>query len=359
MKAAIGLVFGFLSLVVSAQSTLGILDVVGKQGVSKADASALTDFVYDAAYKLGKDKYTIIARNQRDAVLQEQEFSLSDACDEQRCALQVGRYLAADYVITGTFQEFGTKYYVSLMMVNVNTTEVEGTARYGAANYDGVEQSVNDCVSELFGSPPTATTAVQNESPETPDRLPAMTSLLIEPDEMYTPNRRLTVSTSYTASRVLFRGRLTQLSSDSFLPGKHTVLVGGGLEFEHEFEAGISYVFHPYYKIPTRTNWGRNLFLLSTTVGVGIGVIVDFLLWYRCIQKDCGGYSPTFRQYMTSVAFTGAIGAAVGLPLWITGALAERNRPKPSPEIEELNKTRGNMRITNTTTGEVDVIPIE
>ena len=150
MKAVFfGLVF--VPLAISAQSSLGILDLVAKQGVSKADASALTDFVYDAAYKLGKEKYTIIARNQRDAVLAEHEFSLSDACDEQKCALQVGEYLAADYVIAGAFQKFGGKYYVFLMMVNVSTTEVEGTARYSATDYDGIEQSVNDGVDELFG----------------------------------------------------------------------------------------------------------------------------------------------------------------------------------------------------------------
>ena len=147
--------FALLPMSLYAQSgnkkTLGILDLVAKEGVTQSDASILTDFVFDAAYKFGREKYKIIARGQRDELLEEHGFSFSDLCDEVTCAIQAGKYLSADYVIVGSFTKFGSKFYVIVQTINVNTTEVGGSARRGATNFDGIEQSVNDCIKELFG----------------------------------------------------------------------------------------------------------------------------------------------------------------------------------------------------------------
>ena len=140
--------FALLPMSLYAQSgnkkTLGILDLVAKEGVTQSDASILTDFVFDAAYKFGREKYKIIARGQRDELLEEHGFSFSDLCDEVTCAIQAGKYLSADYVIVGSFTKFGSKFYVIVQTINVNTTEGDGSARRGAADYEGIEQSVND-----------------------------------------------------------------------------------------------------------------------------------------------------------------------------------------------------------------------
>ena len=141
-----------MSLYAGDKNVLGIMDLVAKEGVTQSDASILTGFVFDAAYKFGRGKYTIIARGQRDALLEEHEFSFTDLCDEVTCAIEAGKFLSADHVIVGSFTKFGSKYYVVVQIINVNTTEVEGSSRRGAADYEGIEQSVNDCIQELFGS---------------------------------------------------------------------------------------------------------------------------------------------------------------------------------------------------------------
>ena len=163
MKRAFVLFFVFLPFVSTTQELLGIMDLTAKQGVSKGDADILTDFVFDAVYRFGRGHYKIIARDQRKTLLKELEFAASDLCDDIECALEVGKYLAADYMIVGSFMKFGRKYYVSLWMVNVNTTEVEGSTRYDADDYDGIAQIVDDSVKELFS------TVVIEDPPKPPD----------------------------------------------------------------------------------------------------------------------------------------------------------------------------------------------
>ncbi len=140
-----------MNLYAEDKNILGIMDLVAKEGVTQADASILTEFVFDAAYKFGREKYTIIARDQRDKLLEEYKFTFSDLSDDLTSTLQAGKYLSADYMVVGSFTKFGNKFFVVVQIVNVNTTEVEGSARRGAADYEGIEQSVNDCIQELFG----------------------------------------------------------------------------------------------------------------------------------------------------------------------------------------------------------------
>lgn len=142
----------------SAQETVGVLDISPKQGVSAVEADIVTDFVYDALYRYGSDSYRIISRQSREAILSEHEFSMSGFCDDASCALEVGRYLSADYVVIGSFTKFGSKYYLSLQLVDVNTTEVSGSAREGADDLDGIAaNAVDACVAGVFGGRRAAT----------------------------------------------------------------------------------------------------------------------------------------------------------------------------------------------------------
>ncbi len=358
MKAAIGLVFVCLPLVASSQSSLGILDIVAKQGVSKADASAVTDFVYDAAHKFGKERFSIIALSQRDSVLEEYGFAPPDLCDEQKCAQEAGEYLTADYVIAGTFRQFGAKYYVSLMIVNVNTTAVEATVRYGASTYDGIEQAINDSVGELFGL------ATPVTAPEPSDRTPTAAYLTIEPDEEYTPDSPVVVSTGIVNRRVHYNRPIYRAASDIEIPpGKHRIEIGD-FEFEHEFKAGNSYVLHPYLTIPTvpisaieeagilySNPWLG--FAAAVTAGGVIGVVVDVV--FAMVLQD----GPPFGFATAAVLSASAL--LPGLPLWMEFRSARKNIEealKSKPAIQEQNKSRNMIVITNTTTGDVNVIPI-
>ena len=154
-KATIKTVF-CISILISAisafgqKATLGIMDLSAKGGVSEEDADAVTDFILNSLFNIANQRYKIIAREQRDALLAEQKFALSDFSDDVEGALEVGKYLEAEYMIVGTFRYFGSKYYITLQLVDVNTTEVSGTARIDAPDYDAIVEELYSGVRELF-----------------------------------------------------------------------------------------------------------------------------------------------------------------------------------------------------------------
>ena len=77
VKKAFVFLFVFFPFLVSAQDkTLGIMDLSPGLGVSKAEASELTKFVFSAAYHYGRNKYTIIDRDKRDASLDEIDLEI-------------------------------------------------------------------------------------------------------------------------------------------------------------------------------------------------------------------------------------------------------------------------------------------
>ncbi len=140
-----------LSPLLFPQQTIGVLDINPLQGVSAVEAKIVTDFVYDALYRYGGGEYMIISRQNREAGLAEQKFSMGGFCNDIACALEVGRYLSADYVVIGSFTKFAGKYYLSLQLVDVNTTGVAGSAREGADDLDGIAATAGGSLSSRGG----------------------------------------------------------------------------------------------------------------------------------------------------------------------------------------------------------------
>jgi tetratricopeptide (TPR) repeat protein len=128
---------------------LGIMTLVAGEGISKAEASALTDFVYDAVFSHIQGRATLIDRTKRDQILRETEFALSDVCDGTDCAVRFGKFLSADYMVFGICTKFGTNYHIVLRMVDVGTTEIVGSVRSKAETLDGVEATLSSSVRDL------------------------------------------------------------------------------------------------------------------------------------------------------------------------------------------------------------------
>ena len=144
--------FLLISYNLFSQQTIGVLDITPRQGVSEQEAEIVTDFVFAALYQYGSDKYSIISRQNREKILTEHAFLYSGFSDDTSSALEAGKYLSADYVVIGTFTKFGSRYYISLQLVDVNTTKVIGSAREGADNLDVIASTaIEICVAGLFG----------------------------------------------------------------------------------------------------------------------------------------------------------------------------------------------------------------
>jgi TolB-like protein len=74
------------------------------------------------------DTLTLVERSKLDEVLAEQELALSDLMDTSR-AITVGRFLAANYIVTGSVIEMAATVVIFGRVINVETGEVESVAQ--------------------------------------------------------------------------------------------------------------------------------------------------------------------------------------------------------------------------------------
>ena len=87
-----------------------------KGGITKDNAALLTDLLSVAIYRSGK--FNILNREDMKAILNEKEFELAMGCDDNVCLLEKVEKLAVNKIITGNIGKMGTKYIVSIRLIN-------------------------------------------------------------------------------------------------------------------------------------------------------------------------------------------------------------------------------------------------
>jgi tetratricopeptide (TPR) repeat protein len=95
------------------------------ENIPKSDGRLIVDLVFSAL--VSARRYRVLDRGQRDNILQEVEFSLSQ-CAEEKCQLEIGRLLAADRIVVGSLGKVGQRYILNAKMLDVRTGEALSTA---------------------------------------------------------------------------------------------------------------------------------------------------------------------------------------------------------------------------------------
>ena len=91
------------------------------ENVTTSEAKILTNRLNDELFNFGK--FTVIERAQIEPVLKEQEFQQS-GCVSSECAVEAGKLLGVDQIVTGSIGKIGSYYTVSARMIDVQTGEV-------------------------------------------------------------------------------------------------------------------------------------------------------------------------------------------------------------------------------------------
>ena len=81
-----------------------------------------------ALYLFGLPRFTVLERENMDAVLEEQELALSDLMDTAK-AVRVGQLLSANYLLTGTIVEMSKSVVIFGRIINVETTAIESVGQ--------------------------------------------------------------------------------------------------------------------------------------------------------------------------------------------------------------------------------------
>jgi hypothetical protein len=103
----------------SSRKRIAILDF-SAENTSQSYANAVRNLFEAALFK--ENVVDILERNQMETILKEQGFSLS-GCTDASCAVQIGKLLSADMVVTGSLNRLG-HYIVNAKFVSVTSSSI-------------------------------------------------------------------------------------------------------------------------------------------------------------------------------------------------------------------------------------------
>lgn len=104
---------------------VAVLDLQTTGGILKSEAQALSDRLRSEMQEL---KFDLIERSQMNALLTEQEFSMSDLADEAAIA-KAGKLLSAEQVAVGSIGKVGRTYTVDVRLIDVASGKVVNSSK--------------------------------------------------------------------------------------------------------------------------------------------------------------------------------------------------------------------------------------
>ncbi|MBN1700056.1 MAG: hypothetical protein JW881_21275 [Spirochaetales bacterium] len=107
-------------------------------GVSKSEMRSIISFLSSALFKT--DKFILIDIQERDSLLREMEFSIS-GCSDETCLLEIGKLLSAEYIVTGNIGKVGSRYLVTIKLLQTETGRTMNTVE---GVYAGIDEIVDD-----------------------------------------------------------------------------------------------------------------------------------------------------------------------------------------------------------------------
>ena len=116
---------------------LAVLDLTVDQ-VSVNEKKTLIALLTSELFRT--EEFQVIDVAQRDSLLKEIEFSQSD-CTDESCQVEIGKLLAAEYVVVGRVGKIGKKYVVALKLLETSSAR---TVRAADGTYDEIEKVLDD-----------------------------------------------------------------------------------------------------------------------------------------------------------------------------------------------------------------------
>ncbi len=124
--------------------TVAVTEFLSTGGLSKTETGTLSNrfrgmLVQTAAFQ-------VIEREQMNAILKEQDFTLTDNCNSAECAVQVGQMLGVEQMISGDIGKLGTTWTVDLRLIDITTGKIIQTQ---TGNYKGAIDGLLDIMSDI------------------------------------------------------------------------------------------------------------------------------------------------------------------------------------------------------------------
>jgi TolB-like protein/TM2 domain-containing membrane protein YozV len=136
---------------------LAVLDLEIVGNVPQDLKIPLSESIREGLFRTGR--FRVIDRNNMDRILKEQGQQLSD-CSSSECAVQVGRLLGVQKMVTASLSRVGNIFVISAQLINVETGEIEMIASDRCpCQTDELLPSVDRVSDRLAGTPAAEKTA--------------------------------------------------------------------------------------------------------------------------------------------------------------------------------------------------------
>ena len=129
--------------------------------ISAGEASAISDLFAVAMVNSGNFKVLDSANMKK--VLEEQAFQNS-GCTDSACAVEIGKLLNMDFMVTGSVMKLGENYFVTASMVNVGTAQIEHSKKSPGFPMKDIDKTIDELVIALS---PSQTATVAESKPKT------------------------------------------------------------------------------------------------------------------------------------------------------------------------------------------------
>jgi len=130
-----------------AKSTIAVMDFA-PSNIPAGDAVIVSGFVRAAVVRSGK--FTVVEKNNMDKVLAEQAFQQT-GCTTSECAVKLGRLLNTRKMVIGEFALLGGVRFLTASLVDVETGQIEKTARVKGFEVATADEAADRLVSQLTG----------------------------------------------------------------------------------------------------------------------------------------------------------------------------------------------------------------
>jgi TolB-like protein len=158
MRFTLALLLVVLASVASAapRAKVAVMEVKNVQGVPEGTATILTDIVVSEVARYG---FEVVSKADIAAIVGfEKQKALLGCSDDSSCLAEIGGALGVDYMLTGTVGQIGSRYRISLILVDVKKGKVAGRAAdFCDKNEDALANAALSRVREIIAAIQAAT----------------------------------------------------------------------------------------------------------------------------------------------------------------------------------------------------------
>ncbi len=119
---AAALLPAFLHAQIPKKMNVAVLEFQRTGSVTQDDALTLTNRFRGILVET--NAFEVVEREKMKDILKEQDFVLSDACNNTECAVQVGQLLGVEAMIAGDIGKVGLTYTIDLRLIDVRTGSI-------------------------------------------------------------------------------------------------------------------------------------------------------------------------------------------------------------------------------------------